>query len=85
MSKNYVSPSHLNCDTPTHHHEVNPIKTAAVFLVTLPETALRTLHVWQTRVRNRQAMRELSDHVLYDIGLSRTDVNKEVAKPFWKE
>jgi len=84
MSKNYFSPSHLNCDAPAHSHEINPIKAVALFLLTLPEAVLKKFYLWQTRSRDRRAMRELSDHFLDDIGLTRSEVNKEVAKPFWK-
>jgi uncharacterized protein YjiS (DUF1127 family) len=38
---------------------------------------------WAERVRQRRHLSELSDHMLKDIGLSRADVEAEVAKPFW--
>ena len=34
--------------------------------------------------RSRQELRELNDHLLKDIGLSRDAVACEVAKPFWR-
>jgi uncharacterized protein YjiS (DUF1127 family) len=39
---------------------------------------------WFERVRQRRQLRQLSDHMLKDIGLSRGDVETEVAKPFWR-
>ena len=39
---------------------------------------------WLDRVRQRRDLSELSDHMLKDIGLSRSDVEAEVAKPFWR-
>jgi len=45
---------------------------------------LKTFYVWQKRSAERRQMGQMSEHVLRDIGLSRKDLNKEVAKPFWK-
>ncbi|MBI2253109.1 MAG: DUF1127 domain-containing protein [Proteobacteria bacterium] len=36
------------------------------------------------RSRQRRALATLSDHQLHDIGLSRSDVANEAAKPFWR-
>jgi uncharacterized protein YjiS (DUF1127 family) len=38
---------------------------------------------WHRRVRSRQELRELSDHLLKDIGLRREDVGYQFPKPFW--
>ena len=35
------------------------------------------------RRRSRQALRELDDHLLKDIGLSRADAEREARRPFW--
>jgi uncharacterized protein YjiS (DUF1127 family) len=43
-----------------------------------------TIRLWRRRVRSRQELRDLSDHLLKDIGLSRDAVACEVAKPFWR-
>jgi uncharacterized protein YjiS (DUF1127 family) len=40
---------------------------------------------WFERTRQRRHLGELSDHMLKDIGLSRADVEVEVAKPFWRQ
>ena len=40
---------------------------------------------WLERARQRRHLGELSDHMLKDIGLSRADVEAEVAKPFWRQ
>jgi uncharacterized protein YjiS (DUF1127 family) len=42
-----------------------------------------TLLDWQERARERRHLSGLDDHLLRDIGLSRADVDHEVAKPFW--
>ena len=36
------------------------------------------------RSRQRRALAGLSDYQLHDIGLSRSDVAGETAKPFWR-
>ena len=36
------------------------------------------------RSRQRQALAELDDHFLKDIGVTRQQAIDEVAKPFWK-
>ena len=38
---------------------------------------------WMERSRQRQALLELDDHHLKDIGLSRTEALAEAKKPFW--
>jgi len=42
-----------------------------------------TLLDWQDRARERRHLSGLDDRLLRDIGLSRADVDHEVAKPFW--
>jgi uncharacterized protein YjiS (DUF1127 family) len=43
--------------------------------------AIRT---WQRRARSRQELRELSDHMLKDIGLRREELGYEFPKPLWR-
>ena len=42
------------------------------------------LEDWLERSRQRRALREVSDHLLKDIGISRSDAHREGAKPFWR-
>ena len=42
------------------------------------------LLVWQRRYSERQAMAAFEDHRLLDIGMSREDLAREIAKPFWR-
>jgi uncharacterized protein YjiS (DUF1127 family) len=44
----------------------------------------RTLLVWTDRALSRDHLARLSDHQLADVGLSRSDVEREAAKPFWR-
>ena len=41
------------------------------------------IHGWMERSRQRQALRDLDDHHLKDIGLSRAAAMTEARKPFW--
>jgi uncharacterized protein YjiS (DUF1127 family) len=47
--------------------------------------ALATLMQWRERARQRRALREMSDHMLRDIGISRAQAAGEAAKPFWRD
>ena len=53
--------------------------------IALPTTIRRiaaAIGLWHQRARSRQQLRELSDHLLKDIGLRREDVAYEFPKPF---
>jgi uncharacterized protein YjiS (DUF1127 family) len=40
---------------------------------------------WQQRRHSREALAQMSDHMLKDIGISRYDAVNESSKPFWTE
>ena len=42
------------------------------------------LLTWQDRARERAHLRDLNDHMMKDLGLSRADVDREASKPFWR-
>ncbi len=44
---------------------------------------LSVLLAWQERARQRHALAALDDRMLKDVGLSRGQVSREIAKPFW--
>jgi uncharacterized protein YjiS (DUF1127 family) len=44
----------------------------------------RLVGTWRRRLRERQAFARLDYRELRDIGLSRWDVERELAKPFWR-
>jgi uncharacterized protein YjiS (DUF1127 family) len=46
--------------------------------------AIDMLCDWTERTRQRRALLTLSDTMLKDIGISRTDALQEGGKPFWK-
>jgi uncharacterized protein YjiS (DUF1127 family) len=43
-----------------------------------------TLALWSRRWREAQELARLEDRELRDIGLTRTDVQMALAKPFWR-
>jgi uncharacterized protein YjiS (DUF1127 family) len=45
---------------------------------------METLALWRERVRYRQALHDLDDRLLRDIGLTRAEVEEEWDKPFWR-
>ena len=45
---------------------------------------LELLLQWQERALERHRLESLDDFMLKDIGLSRADVEREAAKPFWR-
>ena len=46
---------------------------------------LNTLKKWHQNSRGRQALGSLSDDMLKDIGVTRSDADIESEKPFWKD
>jgi uncharacterized protein YjiS (DUF1127 family) len=38
---------------------------------------------WQERARHRRELAELDDRTLADVGLTRADIDQQVARPFW--
>lgn len=48
-------------------------------------TAVRDrIALWSGRELERRWLAECSDHTLRDIGLSRSELRREVDKPFWR-
>ena len=59
-----------------HRPETVALRAVIAFFERLAE--------WQQRAAGRRALLALGDRALKDIGLSRADVHREVAKPFWR-
>lgn len=51
---------------------------------TLANSIGRTLRLWRSRIRERRAFPVLNERELRDLRLSRWDVERELAKPFWR-
>jgi uncharacterized protein YjiS (DUF1127 family) len=45
---------------------------------------LHTLLTWDVRWRERRHLADLSDEALLDVGRTRTEMDAESRKPFWK-
>jgi uncharacterized protein YjiS (DUF1127 family) len=60
-----------------------PTRRTAITIAVLPRwlTALRRMH---ERWCQRRDLRELDDHLLRDIGITRKQAQHETGKPFWK-
>ena len=74
---------HIDSTKRIFKQTASPVAALVTALVNLPEHAVATAITWQQRVNERQHLRDLDDRMLSDMGLSRADVDKEVAKPFW--
>jgi uncharacterized protein YjiS (DUF1127 family) len=48
------------------------------------QATLDALETWLSRRRQRLDLAGLEDRLLADIGLTRADVARETAKPFWR-
>ena len=59
-------------------------KGFAQLLVSVFAGIWNALIVWQSRISDRSHLQELPDHMLKDMGLTRSDANRESAKPFWR-
>ncbi len=42
------------------------------------------VRAWFERERARHELRRLDDEILYDIGVTRFDIQREIDKPFWR-
>ena len=73
--------------TTTHHSRLNA-RPARPTLATQAASAAhflgQTLRLWRARHRERRAFPVLDDRDLLDMRLSRWDVERELAKPFWR-
>ena len=45
---------------------------------------LRVIGKWIERSRQRRALANLDDRFLRDVGISRSEAAREIAKPFWR-
>jgi uncharacterized protein YjiS (DUF1127 family) len=53
-------------------------------VLTATRQAVAAIRLWRARARSRQELRELSDHLLKDIGLRREEVGYEFPTLFWR-
>jgi uncharacterized protein YjiS (DUF1127 family) len=68
------------------NYQVSARLTAARSRHPGPAARMRSLFgAWLRRVRERRALAEFTDRDLRDIGVTRVDVQNELAKPFWRD
>ena len=51
----------------------------------LAQRTARTLRLWRRRMRDREALLQLTFRDMRDIGATPADVAWEVSQPFWRE
>ena len=61
-----------------------PLRNAAFGVAGLFATLVGRLLTWQERAAERRHLYALGEHELRDLGLSRADLERELAKPFWR-
>jgi uncharacterized protein YjiS (DUF1127 family) len=43
-----------------------------------------TIHIWRQRYQQRRELAGWTERDMHDVGLSRSDIVREVEKPFWR-
>lgn len=69
------------CDPP---HSTKFTLTARRTVGTIHLAGIRLIALWIERARQRQALADLDDRLLGDIGITRKAATGECAKPFWR-
>ena len=71
------SAGRIGPDRSTYAGAAFSVKSVAAYL-------LDTFLTWQERQRQRRELMSLDSRLLRDIGISRTDAEREYRKPFWQ-
>ncbi|MEQ8667475.1 MAG: DUF1127 domain-containing protein [Rhodospirillales bacterium] len=77
MSKTFTTSAHQAPISASAHGAFDAFFSAVAGIAT---TALG----WNRRAIDRARLRDLPDHLLKDMGISRLDAEFEAGKPFWK-
>jgi uncharacterized protein YjiS (DUF1127 family) len=67
-----------------HAHNTSSSRNGLTAVTELLGDAFTLAYGWRDRNRQRRTLMRLDDHLLHDIGLSRSDVEREASKPFWR-
>jgi uncharacterized protein YjiS (DUF1127 family) len=52
-------------------------------LTTMVHRTVARWRQWQESQRTRRMLRTLPDHLLWDIGLTRAEIEQDATRPFW--
>ena len=74
---------HRDCIDTKSHFQLRNLRGPAAPRRLLPNL-LSQFMVWRNRARSRHLLLQLDDRMLRDVGLSRSDVDRECAKHFWQ-
>jgi uncharacterized protein YjiS (DUF1127 family) len=83
-------PQHLEAQMSVITHDILPASASGSRASTSHPAAMagwlgRLIGTWRARIRERQAFARLDNRDLRDLGLSRWEVESQVAKPFWRD
>jgi uncharacterized protein YjiS (DUF1127 family) len=76
------SPLWASRDVPLWGPKQRRAETGLIALLTAVRRIGAAIRLWPEHARSRQQLRELSDHMLKDIGLTRAEVGHEFPQPF---
>lgn len=71
-------------DVPPIRRSFRRAETSHTAPLTVIRRIVAAIRRWRARAGSRQELRELSEHLLKDIGLRREDVGYEFPKLFWR-
>jgi len=75
--------------TAGYHHWPSPARLGATSRRWISHESLtaplRLVRRWRQRARDRTALARLDSRMLRDIGLTPSDVMREINRPFWRE
>lgn len=54
-----------------------------MLLIPIINKILNQVKSWREVSSQRQSLKNISDHILKDVGLSRIDADREANRPFW--
>jgi uncharacterized protein YjiS (DUF1127 family) len=60
-----------------HHARISGFEQGVIAVFNL-------IHAWAERRQTRRHLYQMPDYILHDIGVSRSEVEGEWSKPFWK-